>query len=471
MVNFRVRISINFFEGMDSMKIVIVGGGKVSMAVLDQLSREGHDLVLVDNNPEALHRHAEEYDVMVVRGNGASMATLTEAKAGEADLLIAATSLDEVNLLTCIFARKLGVAHTIARVRNPEYTEQLADLREELGLSLVINPEQAAAKEIFSVLQFPSFLARDTFSNGKVEIVELKIGEQSKLRDIPLMELYKIAEVKVLVCAVERQGEAFIPRGDFVLRKGDRIHVTAAATDLVRLVKNLNIETEKIESVMIVGGSRIAYYLSRSLIGAGVDVKIIEKDAKRCRELAELLPEATVIAGDGSEQSLLLEEGIEEVDALVTLTDMDEENIFLSLYGSFIGIPKTVTKVSRMEYAGLLETMSIDSVISPRLLVATDVVRYVRSMSNAGVGGVLTLHELIEDKVEALEFFASKDTRYLGTPLLKMPLRKDVLVACILRRGRAIIPKGDDVIFEGDSVVVVAGAENPVSALNELFED
>jgi len=453
------------------MKIVIVGGGKVSMAVLDQLSKEGHDLVLVDNNPEALHRHAEEYDVMVVHGNGASMATLTEAKVGVADLLIAATSLDEVNLLTCIFARKLGVTHTIARVRNPEYTEQLADLREELGLSLAINPEQAAAKEIFNVLQFPSFLARDTFSNGKVEIVELKIGEQSKLLDIPLMELYKIAEVKVLVCAVERQGEAYIPRGDFVLRRGDRIHVTAAAADLVRLGKNLNIETEKIESVMMVGGSRIAYYLSRRLIGAGVSVKIIEKEAKRCRELAELLPEAVVILGDGSEQSLLLEEGIEEVDALVTLTDMDEENIFLSLYGSFLGIPKTVTKVSRMEYAGLLETMSIDSVISPRLLIATDVVRYVRSMSNAGFGGVLTLHELIEDKVEALEFLVTKETRHLDTPLMRMPLRRNALIACILRRGRAIIPKGDDMIFAGDSVIVVTASEEPVTSLNDLFDE
>lgn len=454
------------------MNIVIVGDGKVGTAIMAQLADEGHNLVMIDNKAEVLRQSAEDFDVMVVHGNGASLSVLREAGVGEADLLIAATSTDEVNLLTCIFARKLGVAHTIARVRNPEYTVQLSELKEELGLSLAINPELSAAKEIFNVLQFPSFLRRDTFANGRVEIVELKIHANSKLKDIALTELYKIAAVKVLVCAVERQGQAFIPRGDFILREGDRIHVTAAASSLARLVRSLGIEKEKIRSVLIAGGGRICYYLCRMLREAGgMDVKIIEKNPARCRELAELLPDVTIIEGDAGQQSLLLEEGIEQTDALVTLTNMDEENIFLSLYGSFIGVEKTVTKVSRMEYAGVVDAMNVDSVISPRLLISTEVVRYVRSMSNATANGVLTLYSLVEDKVEALEFIAARGTHYLDVPLMNMPLRKNVLIACISRRGHAIIPKGDDVISLGDNVVIVTAAEETVNVLNDIFDN
>lgn len=452
------------------MDIIVVGDGKVGLAITAQLSREGHNLTVIDSNPNVLESSVEQYDVMALRGNGASLPVLREAGAETADLLIAATSTDEVNMLTCILARRLGTRHTIARVRNPEYAEQLHFLREELGLSMTVNPELAAATEAYHILQFPTFLHREAFAKGRVEIVELRIGSDSRLKDIPLSRMQQAVSVKTLVCAVERQGKVFIPGGDFILREGDKIHVTAASGDLVRLVSRLGLVNHKIHSCMIIGGSRIAYYLASLLLKSHISVKIIELNKTRCEELSDLLPKAVIIHGDGNRQRLLLEEGLRETDALVTLTGMDEQNIFLSLYGSHEGVGKVITKISQTEYYHVIQEMGIESVISPKVLSATQVVRYVRAMANATGGSVITMTELADGRVEALEFLATPNTLHLSTSFAETPIRRNILIACIIRKGKTFIPQGSDCLREGDGVIVVASSELAITNLNDIFE-
>lgn len=453
------------------MRIIIVGDGKVGLALVEQLSREGHDVTVIDSNQRVLDQSVEAYDVLVVRGNGAAMQTLQEAGAAQAELLIAATSSDEINLLSCIVARKLGAKHTIARVRNPEYSAQLTLLREELGLSMTINPEYAAAREAYHLLQFPSFLRRDSFAKGRVEIVELHIGEASRLAGIPLSELYRIAGVKVLVCAVERGREVFIPDGRFVLQAGDNIYVTADSQDLAVLIKHLGISQQKIRSAIIVGGSRIAVYLAQRCLKSDIAVKIIEQDAARCRELAKVLPDVVVIEGDGSRQDVLAAEGLADTDALVTLTNIDEENLIVSMYASRLGVPKVITKINRTEYVDVFRNMGVDSVVSPKALCSADIVRYVRAMENTAGGSVITLHRIAHDKAEALEFCAGESTRHLDQPLSEVRTRENLLVASITREGKTLIPSGGDCLRAGDSVVVVTTSEQPVSDLNDIFDD
>lgn len=453
------------------MRIVIVGDGKVGVALTEQLTKEGHDVTIIDNNPQVLEQSQELYDIMVVQGNGASMSVLKEADIGSADLMIAATSGDETNLLSCIMAKKLGNVHTIARVRNPEYSEQLVLLQDELGLSMTINPELAAARESYHLLQFPGFLKRDSFAKGRVEIVEIKVSDQSKLCEIPLNKLYEIAKVKVLVCAVERGSEVYIPNGNFVLKAGDKIYVTAGAQDLADLMKHLGLQKEKIKNVIIIGGSRIAVYLAMRLLRSGVTVKIIEQKPERCVELSTVLPKATIIQADGSRQDVLLAEGLLETDALITLTNMDEENLIISMYGNHVGVPKIITKINRTEYIEIFKDMGIDSVVSPKQLCSNDIVRYVRAMENSNGGTVITLHKIVNGKAEALEFQATGSTKHLNQSLASIPLKKDIIIACITRRGKTIIPKGDDVIQCGDSVIVVTTQEQAIYDLNDLFQE
>ena len=402
------------------MQIIIVGDGKVGVALTEQLSSEGHDITVIDSNPKVLEQSLESYDVMVVHGNGASIGVLKEAGVEDAHLLIAATSRDETNLLTCIVAKKLGAKHTIARVRNPEYAEQLVLMRDELGLSMTINPELAAAREIHHLLQFPSFLKRDSFAKGRVEIVEIHVGEDSKLAGIPLNRLYEIAQVR---------------------------------------------------NAIIVGGSRIAYYLAMRCLHAGLGVKIIEQNHERCVELAELLPSAVIIEADGSRQDILAAEGISSTDAVITLTNMDEENLIISMYASHIGVPKVITKVNRTEYVEAFKSMGIDTFISPKALCSTDIVRYVRAMQNTTGGSVITLHRMVEGKAEALEFRASETTRHLGETLLDIQLKPEILIACITHKGRTIIPRGSDVFQAGDTVIVVTTSGQPINDLNDIFAD
>lgn len=453
------------------MKIVIVGDGKVGSALTQQLSKENHDVVVIDSNKMVLQEAQQSLDVNVVHGNGASLKIQKLANVDNSDLLIAATSADEINLLCCIVARKLGCKHTIARVRNPEYYNQLYLLKEELGLNMMINPERSTANEIFRLLQFPSFLKRDSFAKGRVEIVELVLQQDGPLAGVKLADLYRIVKVKVLVCAVERGNEVHIPDGNFLLRPGDKLSVTASSGDLARLIRNLGLAQRKIRNVIIIGGSRIAYYLAEDLITAGVNVKLIEIEEERCNALADMLPKATIIHADGSDRYILDSEGVAQTDAVVTLTDIDEENLIISMYANFLGTYKVITKINRTEFNEVLTDKGIDCVVSPKDLCCNDIVRYVRAMENRKGETVLTLHRIVDERVEALEFRASKQLPYLGIKLSQLKLKPNILLACINRSGRIIIPKGSDTIERDDTVIVVADANRLINDLSEIFAE
>lgn len=455
------------------MKIIIVGDGKMGLALTQLLSAEGHDITVIDSNPEVLRTVTEMYDVMGVLGNGACLEVQRSADAMHSDLLIAATSADETNLLCCILAKKLGCKQTIARVRNPEYASQANFLKEELGLSMTINPDRTAAHAIFRILQFPSFLKLDAFARGRVELVELRIREGSVLDGIKLLHLNEAAKARVLVCGVDREGEVTIPSGSFELKAGDMITVTAATADLAKLIKNLGISTQKINHVMLIGGSHIAQYLAAELIDVRADVKIIEQNPLRCQKLAETLPKALIANGNGVDQTLLKEEGIGNTDAVVTLTGIDEENIIISMFAEHMGVPKTVTKINRTELSVVFGERSSSSLISPKTLAAHEILRFVRALSvgNSTAGSMITMHGIMDGKAEALEFIAANGMKYLNTPLAKLNLKPHILISCISRVGQSvIIPSGSDEIRAGDSVVIVATAGRMISDLNEIFE-
>jgi trk system potassium uptake protein TrkA len=453
------------------MKIVVVGGGKVGFSIASQVAREGHDVTLVDNNRETVTQHTEALDIMVMLGNGASLAVQREAKVGSSDLLIAATRQDELNMMCCVLARKLGCPNTIARVRNPEYTEQLYLLREELGLSMTVNPEWTAAREIFRLLQYPGFLKRDSFAKGRVEIVAIAVKDGSPLRGARLMDIPRLLKLKVLVCAVQRGPDVHIPDGSFSLESGDEIYVTAPAAELVKLMQGVGLKKRETRNVLIVGGSSTARYLTEMLLKTGVRVKLIEKNQSRSLALAEALPDATVICADGSMQSVLRSENIGQMDSVVTLTDMDEENIIISMYANHVGVSQVITKINRTEYIDLLQHRGIDCVISPKQLCAIEITRYVRAMQNTSGDSVLTMHPLVDGRVEALEFEVTGSARHLGRSLAEIRLKPNILFACINRRGRIIIPGGGDTLEVGDTVVVVTAANRVVLELNDIFAD
>lgn len=451
------------------MKIVIVGDGKVGQALTGRLAEEGHDLVVIDSSPEALRTSVEVHDVMGISGNGASYAVQKEAGVEDADLLIAATSGDELNLLCCMVANKIGARHTIARVRNPDYADQLVMMKEEFGLSMAINPELAAATEIARMLRFPSALKLDSFARGMVELVEIKVKEDSPLLGQALFSLSSHLGIRILICAIKRGDEVYIPTGSFVLQQGDKITLTANPAQLDSLFRKLGIYRHKIHRVMVVGGGRIAYYLAKQLLKLGMSVKIIEKDAARCEQLSEALPKAQVILGDGSDRELLEEEDIDNMDALVAVTGMDEENIIISMYAGTLKLPKVVTKINRMSFQEILDSAGIESVISPKGITVNQIVRYVRAMQNSQGSNVETLHRIVGGRVEALEFSAGYCPGLTGIPLKDLRTRKNLLIACIIRGRQTIYPGGNDAIEEGDSVVVVT-TEHQLKDLRDILE-
>ena len=451
------------------MRIIIVGGGKVGAAIATQLAKEDHDIVLIDKDRAVLKKLGEALDMMVIYGNGASLSVQREADVAHSDLLIAVGPLDELNMMCCLIARKLGCKNTIARVRDPEYVEQIYFLQDELGLNMTINPEWAAAGEIFRLTQIPAFLKRESFAKGRAEIVEIEIVKGGILDGIRLSELPAAVKVKVLVCAVRRDGEVHIPSGSFTLQAGDKIHVTSAATELIELVRGIGLRQHRTKSVLVVGGGKIAQYLCQMLVKSGTRVKIIEKSRERSMQLAELLPRVTVINADGSSQPVLLSEGVEQMDTVVTLTDIDEENIIISMYSNYIGVPQVITKINRTEYNEVLQTKGIDRVISPKLLCANSIISYVRAMQHASGGAVLAVHMLADGHVEALEFEVSASARHVGERLMDLPLKNNLLIVCINRRGKVIIPGGSDTIEHGDTVVVVSSGDEVLWDLNNIF--
>lgn len=452
------------------MKIIIAGNGKMGAALTRQLSAEGDDLTLIDSNLEVLESSEERYDIMVVQGNCASMKVLQQAGVEEADLLIAMTGADEVNLLCCMTAHGLNKGiHTIARVCNPEYTDQIYAMREMFGLSMAVNPERQAAVEIERLLKYPGFLKRDTFTKGRVEIVELRIDSHSKLCDVALNDMYGIVKCKILVCAVLRDGKAVAPDGNFVLREGDRIFVTAFTNILTILLKNLGIITHRTKRVIICGGGRISYYLAKQLENSSIGVQIIERDPNRCRQLAALLPAANIIQGDASSQFLLEGEGISGCDALVTMTGLDEQNMIISLYGMNCGIPQVITKLGHIENMNILGSLSLDSVVSPKELCCNTIVQYVRAVKNQ-TGAALTVHTIADGQAEAMEFLVDTKTKNCGRPLKELKLKKGVLVVCIARGSRMEIPNGDSCFQDGDIVYIVTGKGKSIYQLNDIFE-
>ena len=452
------------------MRIVVIGDGKIGFTVTQSLVKEGHDLVVIDNRSEALKQTEDLLDVQVVEGNGASVAVQKDAGVQDADLMIAVTEADETNLLCCMIARQLGCPNTIARIRSPEYYEDVYLLKEGLGLSMAVNPERSTAKQINALLQYPTFLKREKFAKGRAEIVELSVPEGSKLDGMQLSELYQSVRVHVLVCAVERDNSVYIPDGRFTLAAGDHIYVTAATADLLALLKSTGYETPRVRSVMLIGGSRIAIYLAQMLAQTGVDVKIIESDLDRCNILSEMLPKADVIHADGTSFSILRQEGIEEMDALIALTNIDEQNIIVSMYANSINVPKVVCKMNRTEYTAVLAEKIRECIITPRILASNDILRYVRAMENRPGEGVITLHKLVGERVEALEFSVTASTWYLDTPLKQIPIKDDLRIAVITRRASIIVPSGEDCLKEGDTCVIVTTSAGEFNTLNDVFK-
>lgn len=437
------------------MHIVIVGDGKLGHSLARRLAEEGYDIVLVDKNADLLRASGNALDIGCVCGNGLNAEVLTEAGVPEADLLIAVTSTDEINILCCLVARRLGARHTIARVRDPECAKIVLSMREELGLSMTLNPEQAAATEIARIIRFPSAMKVDFFAKGRVEMVEVKVAAGSPLIGQPLAELYRKFHTRVLVCAVQRDGEVTIPRGDFVLQEGDLISLTATPNEITQLFRVLGLIGPKARTAMIVGGGRVSFYLAQQLIEAGIHVKIIEQNRQRCEELSDKLPRATVILGDGSDRETLREEGMAEADVLVALTGLDEENVVISMYAIADHVRKVIAKINHITFGEILEKTGIECVITPHLIAAGRILRYVRAMQSSVSSSMEALSKIVNEKVEAIEFRVREGFAGRDVPLKELKLKKNLLVASITRGGKLILPSGDDSIQEGDSVVVV----------------
>ena len=437
------------------MQIIIVGCGKVGRALAAQLSGEDNNVTVVDTNGDVVKTVANYYDVMGVAGNGASYSVLAEADIEHTDVLIAVTHNDEVNLLCCVVARKAANCHTIARVRNPVYSEERAFLRKELGLSMIINPEYAAAQEIARLLRFPSAIEIDSFSKGRIEMLRFRVPAASMLDGLALRELPQRLPMDVLICAAERGEEVLIPDGNFVIRSGDLLSMIAIPGNAAAFFKKVGISTNQVKNTMIIGGGEITYYLSKLLLNMGIRVKIIEKRRERCEELSDLLPKATIICGDGSDRELLREEHLEQMDSLVAGTDMDEENIILSLYARDRVRAKVVTKLNHLDFNDVIHSLDLDSLIYPKNIAAEYILQYVRAIGNSMGSNVETLYKLMDGRVEALEFLVHKNSDLAGIRLRDMRLKRNLLIAGIGRKGRLIIPGGQDEFLPGDSVIVV----------------
>ena len=437
------------------MQIIIVGCGNVGATLTEQLSKEGHNITVIDVDGQRVETVANQFDVMGVAGNGASFSVQNEAGIAEADLMIAVTTSDELNMLSCLIARKAGGCSTIARIRNPIYNKEIAFIKKELGLSMVINPEYAAACEIARLLKFPSAIKVDTFAKGRVELLKCKINEGSVLHGRPLTYLSSGLRCEVLICTVQRGDEVFIPDGNFVLQEKDVISVVASSRKANDFFKKIGMATNRIKTCMIIGGGETTYYLAKQLLSMGIGIKIIEQNKERCNELSELLPQAMVIHGDGTERNLLQEEGLPKVHSFVSWTSMDEENIMLSLYAKSISNAKTITKVHRIDYDKIIDSLDLGSVLYPKNITADYILQYVRAIQNSIGSNVETLYQLIEGKVEALEFRVNEQSRLVGIPLKELQLKDNLLIACINRKGVVITPGGQDSIQMGDTVVVV----------------
>lgn len=437
------------------MNIIIVGCGKVGATLAEQLCADGHDIVVVDLSEKALEAPAKAYDVMTVVGNGASFNVQQEAGIEEADLLIAVTGSDELNLLCCLIAKKAGSCQTIARVRNSLYNQEIGFIKEQLGITMIINPELAAAREIAKLLRFPSAIKIDTFAKGRVELMKFKLLPAFGLDGWKVSDIIERLKCDVLVCGVERGEQVAIPNGNFVLRDQDSISIMASPQEANHFFKKIGVETHQVKNTLILGGGEIGYYLARQLLEMGIQVRIVELNQQRCEKLSSLLPDAIIINGDAADQSLLLEEGLEKAESVVSLTNMDEENLLLSMFAKKQSRAKVVTKVNRIAFDEVIDSLDIGSVIYPKYLTADYINKYVRAAQNSIGSNVETLYRILDGRAEALEFAIHTNSPVVDVPLMELQLKPNLLICCINHRGAIRIPRGQDRIRVGDTVIVV----------------
>lgn len=449
------------------MKIIIVGAGKIGTAIVKHVSHENHEVIVIDDDSSVIETIVNQFDVLGICGNGVSYEMQKEAGVAQADLFIAVTASDEANMLACLIAKKIGAKNTIARVRDYEYTNQIDLMTESLDITRTINPELEASKEIMRIINFPEALHVDSFAHGSADLTELLVQDDSPLVGLSLMEMTQKSGLPVLVCAVQRGNEVIIPTGKFVFQAKDKIHIISSQEASRVFVSKLGLSSARLKDIMIIGAGKITTYLAMELINNKCNVKIIEVNEEKAKQIAELLPKATVIVGDGADQNLLKEEGMEEADAVICLTGIDEENIIISLYANKHNVKKIVTKVNRASFAGLLESIEMGSVISPQDLAANQIVSYIRGASNARGNNIITLYKLVDNQVEASEFLASESSKILNIPLKDLSKKKDILIAGIIRNHQVIIPTGMTSIEKGDSVIVVS--KDILSDLDEIL--
>lgn len=437
------------------LRIIIVGCGKVGRTLIEQLSKEGHDITVIDKNSEMIQQMINLYDVMGIEGNGASHSTQQEAGILDADLIVAVTESDELNLLCCTIARQVGNCAAIARVRTPDYSEDINYLREKLGLAMIINPELEAAKEMARILYLPSSLEVNSFAHGEAELIKFQIKKGSPMSDLTIADFGNRYACNILIGAVERDGEVHIPSGSFILKAGDTVSFVSPKKTVRDFFQNMGLNTKQVKDTMIIGGGRAAFYLADQLIRAGISVKIIENDHKRCEELSVLLPKATIINGDGTDQELLIEEGIKEVESFVPLTGFDEENIMLTLFAKQVSDTKVITKINRNTFTNVISQLDLGSVIYPKYITSEAIIAYVRAKQASMNSNIETLYHMYDSRVEAIEFYVGEESSVTNIPLMDLQLKKNLLICFISRKGNVIIPSGQDCIKVGDTVMII----------------
>lgn len=452
------------------MDIIIVGGGKVGGALAEVLCDE-HNVTIIDRSEDRINSLINDYDVKGIAGNCLRTSVLEEADIEKCNIFIAVTSSDEVNILSCLIAKKMKARHCIARVRNPEFDKQMVFMREELGISLMVNPDYNAANEIAKVLRYPEAINLESFAKGRVDLAEIRITRGSILENVALSQLSRRLRLDVLICAVQRGEELIIPNGSFVLHAGDKIHMTASHSAMVKFFKSISAayREKRVKSAVLIGGGRVGYHLAQQLREMGIKVKIIEINRDRCAELSDHLNKVSVICGDGTDHDLLKEERVYDADAVVTLTGIDEENILLSLLAKNNGVEKVVTKVNRMTLMQLSDTLDLDSIISPKTITVNQILQYVRAKQNSAGNNITTLYRLVNDRLEAIEFVIREQKDYVDVPLKKLKLRSGILIASIIRGNELIIPKGDDCLKVNDSVVVIT-TNKGFGDLKQIFD-
>ncbi len=451
------------------MKIIISGCGKIGKTIIKSLLLEGHDVTVVDNDPKVIADITNIYDVIGVCGNGADADILLEADVENAELMVSVTSSDELNMLSCFLAKKLGAKYTVARIRNPEYNDKnLSFVREQMDISLTINPELFAALNLYNLLKLPSAAKVETFSGRKFEIVEIKLKPDSLLDGLKIADLRNKFKAKFLISAVLRNEEAYIPDGNFILKSGDKICISANTIEIVRLMREMGIQQNPAKKIMILGGGKLAFYLAKILSEGNNSVTVVEKNPSVCEAFCEALPKITVVNADGTDQEVLLEEGILSVDAFVSLTGLDEQNILMSAYALSKSVPKVITKINRAELMPLAENWGLDTVVSPKMTVSDIIVRYARALENSQGSSVETLYKLLDDKVEVLEFIVKDDFSAIEIPFKELSLKKNTLVAGIMRNRKTIIPSGDDMLLPNDRVIIIA-ANQHINKLSDIL--